>query len=209
MKKIKVNRSILTIILIIAALVLALVGLSQLESMDFSDSLAKYDQAAATEGSKIFLAVPDYETDIMTIPEYTEKNLYIRYTNGGETFTVLPEEYSSYGACMELFGAYFDALKAGDAETVNSFYSDEYFSEHAPFADITMQKIYDIHIEFISNEVEGSDVVYSFKVSYKIMRNDGTFRPDLQSDSAMYQLYSLAYDFDTVRITSVEKYSAY
>jgi hypothetical protein len=46
---------------------------------------------------------------------------------------------------------------------------------------------------------------YTFRTSYKIMANDGTFRPDMPSDTAVPEILELLYNGEIYRINSIIK----
>ena len=71
-----------------------------------------------------------------------------------------------------------------------------------------MQKVYDIYVELIKNTDikldNGSDAIeYVYKISYKILENDGTFRRDIESDAARPQFYTVIDDGISLLITDV------
>lgn len=144
---------------------------------------------------RISLWDPDYETDIFTLQRWLSKNRYLTYKNGGVSITITNGRYSEYGDTVDFMAKYFDALMHGDANLVNSFYSKEYFEKNKPFENITMQKIYDMTIEFLKrtdSKVNGINAtIYVYRVTYKILENDGTFRNDLVSDAEKAQFYSI------------------
>ena len=140
-------------------------------------------------------------------PDWLDKNRYITYTENGMSLTLVDYDYASCGKPVEMFGEYVDALMHGDAEKVNSFYTDSYFETHDRFEKITMQKLYNIEVEYISEseiEISGRTVVqYIYKFTYMIMENDGTFRGDLVSDAMKPQYYTLIEDNDEIKISDI------
>ena len=89
---------------------------------------------------------------------------------------------------------YFDHVIRGKYEEILSFYVDDYFSpSNKP--KFTMQKLYEPNVLFLSFEDETIDGiatrVFSFKVSYKIFMNNGTFRRNIHSNTAVPQVYQL------------------
>ncbi len=156
---------------------------------------------------RLSLYDPDWESDIFQNKEWLEKSRFITYTENGMSVGLVDGDYSSYGRAVEMFGEYVDALMKGDAELVNGFYTAEYFESHERFERITMQKLYDIEVEYISRSeitVGGKAVdKYIYKFTYKIMENDGTFRNDLVSDATRAQYYTLIDDGETVKISDI------
>ena len=68
-------------------------------------------------------------------------------------------------------------------------HSQRYFAHNREYIDIAPQRLYDITIEYIfekdmTDPDYGEVTKYVYEVSYKIMKNDGTFRNDLGSDGS-------------------------
>lgn len=145
---------------------------------------------------------PDYEYNILDDTDYLDKNRYIEYTNGAVSITIADGKFSEYGKPLEFFNEYFTAVINGDHNTYNSFFSDEYYEDetHIPYEKFTMQRVYNINVELIQQSliesgVNYGDTMYIFKVSYMIMKNDGTFRNDMGSDGAVPMLFEIIYDY--------------
>jgi hypothetical protein len=127
------------------------------------------------------------------------------------SITLVDSDYTAYGEPVEMFAGYIDALMHGDAEAINDYYADSYFETHELLKAITMQKIYNIKIEYISkNDVvdpaNGTITHYFYKLSYMIMENDGTFRNDLVSDAEKPQFYELLDNGSEIKIIDVKNY---
>ncbi len=159
------------------------------------------------------LCEPDWETDIFTLERYLELNRYLTYTKDGVSETIVDINADYYDDTVHMMQAYFDALMHGDAEKVNSFYTEDYFKENPRYEKFTMQKIYDMEMEYITERDDNINgipcTVYVYKVGYKILENDGTFRDDIQHDNAKIPLfYELIDTGNSVKISSVSsKYS--
>lgn len=160
--------------------------------------------------------IPDYDYNIMDDMEYIDKNRYIEYTNGAVSVTITDGKFSEFGKPLVFFNEYFNAAINGDYETYNNFFSDEYYAEkiHIPYEKFTMQRIYNINVEFIQDSLIESginfgDTMYLFKVSYMIMKNDGTFRDDMGSDGAVPLLFEIIYDYseDMCYINNITQYN--
>lgn len=156
---------------------------------------------------RLSLYDPDWESDIFQNKEWLEKSRFITYTENGMSIGLVDGDHSPYGRPVEMFGKYVDALMRGDAELVNSFYTADYFESHERFERITMQKLYDIEVEYISRSettIGGKAVdKYIYRFTYKIMENDGTFRNDLVSDATRSQYYTLIDDGEAVKISDI------
>lgn len=151
---------------------------------------------------------PDWETDIFTLERYLDKNRYITFKEGGFSVMIVDEAYSEYGDTVQFLADYLNTLIYGDAEGLNGFYSSEWLDANGCYESFTMQKLYDMVIEFIvSTDAVNSDgrhvTEYVYKLSYKILENDGTFRSDIESDASRPQFFTVVDDGETFSITSV------
>lgn len=198
---------------IASACVVSVAGLFFLNTGDLSFNFGfpkKETEQTVYDGKgqhRLSLYDPDWESDIFENQAWLDKNRYITYTENGMSLTLVDNDYASCGKPVVMFGAYVDALMHGDAEEVNSFYTDSYFETHERFEKITMQKLYNIEVEYVSEKYDvfdGRNVVkYVYKFTYMIMENDGTFRNDLISDAMRPQYYTLIEDGDDIRISDV------
>lgn len=198
---------------IASACVVSVAGLFFLNTGDLSFNFEfpkKETEQTVYDGKgqhRLSLYDPDWESDIFENQAWLDKNRYITYTENGMSLTLVDNDYASCGKPVVMFGAYVDALMHGDAEAVNSFYTDSYFETHERFEKITMQKLYNIEVEYVSEKYDvfdGRNVVkYVYKFTYMIMENDGTFRNDLISDAMRPQYYTLIEDGDDIRISDV------
>ena len=73
-----------------------------------------------------------------------------------------------------------------------------------------MQKIYDAEVEKLTELLIESGKYngwtrYTYKINYKIMANDGTFRSDMPSDTAVPQIMELLKTEDIIKINSIIK----
>lgn len=206
-------------VIVTAACGLCVVGLFFLNTgdltFDFDFNFAsKETQQVVYNGDgkhRISLYEPDWDSNIFENREYLDKNRYLTYVEGGMAITLVDGDYIAYGEPVEMFAGYIDALTHGDAEAVNSYYSDSYFEKNQPFEKITMQKLYNIKVEYISNNdktdpVYGNVTHYFYKLTYMIMENDGTFRSDLISDAEKPQFYELLDNGYEIKIIGVMNY---
>jgi len=203
----KENKKKLITTAVSAALLLAV--LIALNSIDFDsidiDALTGGNSDAETE--KMHFSEPDFEENIFDDEAYIDKNRFISYTEAPLT-TLLTEKFNDYGAMGEFWLDYFDSIINGDYEAYNTFFTDSYFEENDPKSIYTMQKVYDVEIVLLDRVVlSGSDTVtqYKYKVGYKIMNNNGTFRDDLPSDTVIPLIFELLPDGDSFKINSISK----
>lgn len=143
---------------------------------------------------RISLWDPDWETDIFERGDWLDKTRFVTYVEGGMEITIVDDDHAAYGEPVAMFADYFDALMHGDAALVNSFYSDAWLAENnGGFTKITMQKLYDMKVEYLSrvDNKSAATTDWYYKISYKIMENDGTFRNDIPSDAVRAQYYTV------------------
>lgn len=141
----------------------------------------------------------DYDLDVTADEEYMGLDRYVYFKNGNETIAVTDGDYAAYNPAVEFFGKYFETVIAGDAETYNTFFSDLYYKTNKPYDRFAPQMLYDIRIEMLSQDpqTDGS-TLYAFNVEYKIHRNDGTFRNDIDSDASKKLYFELYEDKEGV-----------
>jgi len=173
---------------------------------------AALNKGAANETSgAIRFEEPDYDLDIFEDEIYLDKNRYITYTEGAVS-QLITENHSAYGVGPEFFGRYFSAVINGDSDTLNSLLTDDFIKENEAYGRFTMQKIYDITVEKLSeNVIESGEYKgvkqYTYRVAYKIMNNNGTFRSDMESDAAVPVIFELLDDGQGPLLNSISKYT--
>ena len=147
---------------------------------------------------KTFLFYPiDHDLDINADPVYRELDRYVYYKNGPETFAITDDDYARHGPAVAFFGMYFKTVIRGSTKTYNTYFTENYYKTNKPYDDFPPQMLYDILIEQLSmTENEDKTVTYAFNVSYKIHKNTGTFRNDIDSDSSKVLYYELIEDRD-------------
>lgn len=150
----------------------------------------------------------DYDLDVTADEVYMGLDRYVHYTTGSETFTITDGNYTAYNNAVVFFGKYFETVIAGDTDTYNTFFSDLYYETNEPHNEFAPQMLYDIQIEMLSQDPQNDGTtLYAFDVSYKIHRNDGTFRNDIGSDGSKTLYFELFEDKDgNVRIDRITYY---
>ena len=203
------KKKLIIVLIVLLCAVPVLFLLNRLLDRDWASILRQQD-AVETRPLNIRFAEADYDEDIFEDAAYLDKNRDLIYTEGGVT-RVISENHAYYGAGVEFFYRYFLALMCGDADMLNSLYREEYFADHDRFADFTMQKVYNIEIEKLSETLleEGAYAGckrYTFRVAYMILDNNGTFRRDVGSDAAVPEIFELLEDETSLKIYSVSGY---
>ncbi len=146
----------------------------------------------------------DYNEDIFEDEEYMALNRYISYTKGSDTYTITDDDYSKYDVTVGFFAEYFNSVINGEYENYDEYFTDEYFENCSNKTRFTPQKLYDINIKFKSTKAVDGATSYIYYVTYKIFKNNGTFRNDIESDSSRLLAYELyIYEDDTILINYI------
>ena len=160
----------------------------------------------------VFLYEPDYDAQIMTEEEYLILDRSVRYSDGIGDWPISDPNGVYTSDTVQLFLIdYIDDLVRGDASSLRAKYSKQVLDELNIPTRITQQRVYETKFTEISKKeiTEKGETFfrYEFRAEYKIMRNDGTFRPDLASDSIKGQYLTIEMRRDSVMITQVVEYA--
>lgn len=158
------------------------------------------------EQSYIYYPI-DHDLDITTVKEYMELDRDIHYKNGSETIMITDANLEFYDKDVQFFKTYFDCAIRGDYEAYNALFTPHYYETNEPYYSFTQQMIYDIEIEKLSEAESTQGTVYAYNVSYKIYRNNGTFRNDIGSDGAKTLYFELLESDNTVLIDRITYYT--
>ncbi len=153
---------------------------------------------------------PDWETDILSDPEYLAMKGEIMYAPSDSQSIAVPEgQYLSYGGKgLNFMAEYVNTVISGDHEKLNSMFTESYFENNEAYEDFPQQKIFDIKIKkypyndqaYDSTSIEDEYYI----ITYKIYHNDGLFRDDIDEESELAQLFELLiYSDGSVRIDNV------
>ncbi len=150
----------------------------------------------------------EYDIDVTEDERYMQLDRALHYKNGAVTVMVTEDELSTYNPAVQFFDAYFKTVIAGDADTYNTYFTEFYYESSEPYVAFAPQKLYDIEIEQLSEKVEESGLIrWTFNVKYKIYRNNGTFRNDIDSDASKKLCFELIRDlYGNVRINAISYY---
>lgn len=150
---------------------------------------------------------PDYTLDITTVSEYMDKDRFITYTYGAESIGLDESNQNSFGKGVSFFVKYFKTLIDGDTDGYNALFTEEYYRRADPMPTFTKQMIYDQRVEKIKEDTGGAFTEYVFAVTYRIYKNDGTFRREIGSDGAKVQFFYLTDKSGEVLINKItDKY---
>jgi len=134
-----------------------------------------------------------YDENIFLNQAYMSFQRDLRYSTGSvEQLFSYERDYESAEVECQFFLDYFHTVINGNYEDYPDFFVDGYFEEVPRF---TMQMIYDpfVKTHSVSNdEINGEEVkLYNFLVSYRIFKNNKTYRSDVDSNVAVPQVYQL------------------
>jgi len=148
----------------------------------------------------------NYDENVYDDEEYMSLNRYIAYTEGMNTFYITDDDYSRFDAPIAFFARYFKTVIEGKYEEYDSYFTENYFKDHKNKETFAPQKIYDIEIKYISKlaSAEKDETTYIYKVGFKIFKNNGTFRNDIESDASRPLFYTvIEYKDGTVLIDKI------
>ena len=152
---------------------------------------------------------PNYDENIFNDAGYMDLNRLISFKESGMALMMTEEQCREYGKLAAFFADYIGAIIRGEADNYNALFSDDYFKSSKPKGRFTMQKLYDIEVEKLTEEVVGNYTRYRVSVKYKIRLNNGSFRNDVASDGARAQLLLLDDRSGRILINSVSHYVSY
>ncbi len=155
----------------------------------------------------------DWDTDIFTLEDYLELSPFsINYSDdGGTSFQKISAEeaFGSGGNGLKLVCDYLDAIRNAEIDKINAMFTEKYLEKSEGYSEkFPKQKIFDIEIiryRYSNPEHDAADYDdYYFIVSYKIYRNDGLFRDDIDGESSLPQMVEVfVYDNGDVRINNI------
>ena len=136
----------------------------------------------------------DWSEDIMSDPEYLALGDLLLVYADVPPFSHYPMSDGdlALGADAVLLYRVIESIRAGDAELYNGFFSDFYLRAVGEKPDFTPQKLYDIEITYCKTyEDDTAGVLNMYRVGYKIMDNNGTYRNDIASDELRYVYFCI------------------
>ena len=205
------KKKIITVLVILVIAIPVMYLLSTLLDRDWNEIIHSASVNEIERNNNIKFAPVDYEENIFEDEEYLDKNRYLSYTDGAVS-RLITDDYSLYGVCVEFFGVYFNTVINGQSDILDTLYTDEYIKEHGTHEEFTPQKLYNMSIEKLSENVieqgkHKGTKQYIYRVSYMIKDNNGTFRDDMESDAAVPLIFELLDSGSGPKINSITRYT--
>ncbi len=163
--------SILVLLLILSSVFLVLKLLSP--KVDFT-----------TKRDDIFYFPVDYNENAFDDIVYMSKNRDVKFDYYGMAVYINDDNVKEQSTDAKFFYDYIQTVINGDAEKHKTFFTKSFFSHHSIPQKFTMQKIYDVEISAMTSDVKDGFSYETYKVSYKIQENNGTFRADVSSNES-------------------------
>ncbi len=163
---------------------------------------------------EITFAPADFDADIYENEGYMAKNRYIHYITGAQASDIAPgEDGAYYGREFVFLQQYLQCLINGDVQAYPGFFTADYAEDEGnlpiPAEPFTPQMLYDISIDYRTADtvyVSRNEAKKYFIVKYAIYQNNGTFRPDLQTDTVIPLLFEITETGNDLKISKIIKY---
>ena len=174
------KRKMLITLVIVACLIPILLGLSYL--VDYLDNKSKTVEDQVIDYNWY---EADFSENIYEDEKYLELIEYgfISYTEGSVTLLIDKDSAKAHGEDIDFMVKYLYSIINGNANEYNSYFSDAYYKHHEKKDEFTMQKVYEASLtkDFVETieDKNGNYTKYSFVLSYRILKNNGTFRKDI------------------------------
>ena len=181
-----------TVIVILALCVLVAVCYFVIESINTPGKADNTPSTMYSDKNYSYVFYPtDFELDVTKDEWNMGLNREIYYKSGSVSYAI-SEKDAAASAVLGFFKQYFETVIAGDTETYNTYFTENYYKTNKPYVQFAPQMIYNIEVEersFTPN-ADGT-TTHGFYVTYMIYRNDGTFRNDIESDASKTLYYEL------------------
>ncbi len=169
------------LIIILSGIILPLILIPTLLILDKAENK---ENASKAEHNFDFYSV-DYNENIFEDEDYLSLNHIISYKNGPVTISVLPEEYAAIDPVLSFLAELIDIMKNGDCEAYQTFFSENYKEKNSSPEKFTMQRIYNVTIEKISEgRGDNGESQLVYMLDFMISKNNGSLRNDMDSDSS-------------------------
>ena len=199
------NKRIVIIIVAMCVLVAAIYFVVEITNREGEASDVPSTMYSDKNYSYVFYPT-DFDLDVTKDEWYMGLNREIYYKSGPVSYAISPADAEA-SPVLGFVVKYFDTVIAGDTETYNTFFTENYYKSNKPYVQFAPQMIYNIEVEersFVQNN-DGT-TTHGYYVTYMIYRNDGTFRNDIESDAAKTLYYELIeYADGSVKIDGITK----
>ena len=137
--------------------------------------------------------------------EYLQYDSRMFYHNPfeGVTYSIEPETLEQENEDIVFFYRYFEAIRMGNTHAYADMFASDYREEIA--SDFTPQLLYDITVY---PQTESGEIV-SYRLEYRIFRNNGSFRDDVGSDTIRSQQVVLTKEGGHLKIARVSTNTSY
>lgn len=150
----------------------------------------------------------NYDENIFDDAEYMSLNHIISYKSGPLTISVNPEEYASVDPVLDFLTKLIETMKNGDFEAYESYFSDEYRQKNLLPEKFTMQRIYNVTIEKISEgRRSNGEAQLVYMLDFMINKNNGSLRSDIDSDSSKPWYLTITTDNEQYKIDNILTYN--
>ena len=137
----------------------------------------------------------DSNEDIWQDPDYLalgDRLTVYADKDGMADYPISSADDLTLGRDVALLYSLIEAIRAGDHELYNSYFSDFYLRVAGERGAFTAQKLYDIKIAYQKTfEDEAAGFLNVYRVGYKIMDNNGSYRNDIASDELRYVYFNV------------------
>lgn len=192
----KVTLIVITVFAALCALLLILYGVL---------SYLKGGDDYALPADQFFPA--DYSEDITKDQQYQAKVRSVYYLEFGTGELITEENLGSLPDSAKFFYDYFNCVISGNYTDYKGFFTQDYLKRNKIPDKFTKQKIYDIEVNLYDRqniEQDGKSIIVdTFIVKYKIMRNNGTFRNDVGSNTIVPLVFQLYKQNNNVYINNI------
>jgi hypothetical protein len=154
----------------------------------------------------------DYNFDVRNDVLYQKLNRNVKYNRYGNERVLSESNVNDISPSAVLFFNYFNCIINGNSESYPSFFTekcknDEKFDLPERF---TTQGLYDMNVNFHSasrKEGEEDTVLEIYEVSYRIFKNNGSFRNDILPDETRTLVFEIEIKNGSALINAVGRRS--
>ncbi|HBF15893.1 MAG TPA: hypothetical protein DDW30_09515 [Clostridiales bacterium] len=150
-------------------------------------------QPSQDSGTSSIRFYPPYDGDIRTAEIYTrlDRQFYLYDANYGST-DALSESAIDADPELRFLRAYFNCLIDGDAAGLRALLASDANGFTIP--DFAQQMVYDMKVTRVGETEESGDLRVTYRLEYRIQRNNGTYRRDVGSDAMRPEYLTLTKD---------------